>query len=115
MRRTLIATAILVTTSFLAAAQEPHILEKMAYVFEGSPSRSQVQRAVYNLLQTYDLSTSDSNAEEVGDVMVTLRKASGVPEMDIIECATIAGAKSVEIRMTFRETSAFCATMMSNR
>lgn len=99
-----------VSALLLAAASMPahaDALDKMALVFEGNPSRSDIAQRVSSALRTYGESNTEENRSRLGSVLVVMRKKHGVPEMDILRCM-IADRLPVKIQ----EAAALCTVTL---
>jgi hypothetical protein len=60
------------------------MLEKLSVAFEGSPSREDIKTRLDRALVLSGTDISEENYSRAGSTLVTLRKSTGVREMDIL-------------------------------
>lgn len=61
-------------------------LEQMEIAFIGGFSYNEIKERMDLVMQQYGLSITNENYSRFGSVLVTLRKETGVSEMDILTC-----------------------------
>lgn len=85
----------------------------METVFEGYPSKSEIQPLMQKVLQMYGYEETEENLQKVGSVLVELRKNSvlGVTEMDILKDVYQNGNTSI----TFAEQAAISAVILERK
>ena len=62
-------------------------LAQMEAVFEGNPSRDNIQADLDKALMLYELRANEENYSRAGSALVVLRKEFGVPEMQMLRYA----------------------------
>lgn len=60
-------------------------LEQMELVFVGGHTESQIEPVLRTAMSLYGLANTETNRRRVGDVLVTLRREYGQPEMVILD------------------------------
>lgn len=63
----------------------PTAIEMMVDVFEGNHSKTKVKDKMDAVMTAYNVEITQKNYEKCGSVLVSLRKATGVTEIDIID------------------------------
>lgn len=73
--------------------------EKIEIVFDGHPTKEEIQPMLESVLDKYHLNVNDENILKLGDVLLTLKKSSklGVTEMEILKHMYQHGSNGVEL------------------
>jgi len=86
-------------------------LEQMEVAFDGNPSKSMIKPKLERAMSLYGLARIESNYSRAGSVLVRLRKANGIPELEILDfmiCSHVPG-----VNTTFAAAAAAAATFIS--
>jgi hypothetical protein len=88
----------------------PTAIEMMADVFEGNHSKVTVKEKMDAVMTAYNVEITEKNYEKCGSALVSLRKATGVTEIDIIE--NMLKANTGESGISFPDQAALSATLL---
>lgn len=87
---------------------ERSALDKMEIAFQGGYSRSQIEPVLSEVMRNLGTPLTETERETAADVLVVLRKDSGLQEMLILKCMRGLGPRKVE----FSQAAAICATAL---
>lgn len=90
----------------------PSAIEKMSVVFEGNHSIENIKEKMDAVMGAYKVEINETNYEKCGSALVSLRKASGVTEMDIIE--NMLEANTSVHGISFSDQAALSALLLKN-
>lgn len=74
-----------VTRDSVSAVASMTALEQMELVFVGGHTESQIEPVLRTAMSLYGLANTETNRRRAGDVLVTLRREYGQPEMVILD------------------------------
>ena len=83
-------------------------LEKMEIAFQGGYSRDQIAPILHATMRQFGSVPTEAKRTHWSDVLVVLRKDSGVPEMEILRCMRAMGPQQIK----FDAAAAICATTL---
>ena len=115
MRKMILAATIFglgITPAF--AQSNLSALDKMAIVFKGGYTKDQIELEATTVLRLFDQSLTDTNYEQLGDVLVALR--DGIKpntEMDILDCMKSIKQNAESVNLKIPDAAALCATTIS--
>lgn len=94
-------------------------LEQMEIVFIGSFSYNSIKERMDSVMQLYGLSMTNENYNRFGSVLVTLRKETGVSEMNILICMKAMDYKntigeSITSEKAITDSAAICSVTLSS-
>lgn len=92
-----LALTLLLFAGFSSGSEAQTALHKMAAVFQGGYSETQIKQELDRALTEYGRQGSESEYGHIGSVLVKMRQTTGVPEMDILVCAISAHPEGVKI------------------
>lgn len=84
-------------------------LDKMNRVFVGNPSVSVIKSAIAPVMKMYGTPVSEDGYSRAGSALVTMRKESGVTELELLRCMKSAAQGHTT---TFAEMAALCSLML---
>lgn len=112
-----IAAAVALTIAGCSADEEPEPaaapsdpLDQMLIMFNGSPSKTEIQQAMDDALNATNTPVTDDSYSRAGSVLVTFREKHGIDEMDILECIPTATTDPRIPEATFPNAAAVCVT-----
>lgn len=89
---------------------DPTAVEMMTDVFEGNHTTIKVKDKMDAVMNAYKVEITERNYEKCGSALVSMRKATGVTEMDIIE--HMLEANTGNNGVSFSDQAALSATML---
>ena len=94
-------------------------IEMMEVAFIGEYSQGEIKTLIDATMQINSLPITEENYQRLGSVLVTLRKETGVSEMDILTCMKAADYKNsvggnITPEKAVTDSAAICATLLSS-
>jgi hypothetical protein len=97
---------VLLAKEASTSGKEVPFLTKLEAIFMGHPSQAEIQRAMDQVLATFEQPSTNENYKILGNVLVRMRKDNpGTTEMLILRCMTSAGS----LKPDFVAAAAICA------
>ena len=69
-----------------APSSNDNYYQMMENVFVGHPRRSAIEPKINLVLRNFSRPVTNETAGHVGSVLVAVRKSTGVPEMNLLDC-----------------------------
>jgi len=107
------------TDNTKTAVEKMTTLEQMEIAFVGGYSYDEIKGHIDQVMQQSGLSMTNENYSRFGSVLVTLRKETGVSEMDILTCMKAADYRNsvggnITPEKAVTDSAAICATLLSS-
>lgn len=97
------------TAAHSVAAGKRSTIEMMEIAFQGGYARAEIEALLNATMPNFGAVPTDAERLGWGDVLVVLRKDSGVQEMEILRCMHALGPQSIK----FSDAAVICATTLS--
>lgn len=101
------------------SVSDMNAIEMMEVAFIGGHSEAEIKTLIDQTMKLYSLPINEENYQRLGSVLVSLRKETGVSEMDILKCMKAADYKNtigedITAEKAVTDSAAICATTLSS-